>query len=156
MGPQSWMQHSRWVSPEWRRGRIPSFDQLATLLLMQPRTQLAFWAGRVLCLLRCSLSCTPSPPWQGCSASVPPPACGDTGIALTQLQHLALGPVKTHDIPTSSLLELVQVPLDGIPSFRSVNCTSQLGVICKCAKCALVPSLSLMKILNNTGPNADP
>ncbi|KAJ7395165.1 hypothetical protein BTVI_157294 [Pitangus sulphuratus] len=35
--------------------------------------------------------------------------------------------------------ELVQVPLDGIPSFRCVNCTTQPGVICKLAEGALDP-----------------
>jgi len=32
------------------------------------------------------------------------------------------------------LLELVQMPLDGIPSLRRVDCTTQLGVICKLAE----------------------
>jgi len=36
------------VSPE-QRGRIPSLDLLATLLLMQPRIWLAFWAESTHC-----------------------------------------------------------------------------------------------------------
>ena len=43
-----------------------------------------------------------------------------------------------------SLLELVQVildMLDGIPSLRCVNRTTQLGVICKLAEGALDPTV---------------
>lgn len=49
-----------------------------------------------------------------------------------------------------SLLELVQVPLDAIQSFRSVNSTTQFAYLA-----AGVPNLfvSLMKTLNSTGPS---
>ncbi|KAK4822133.1 LOW QUALITY PROTEIN: hypothetical protein QYF61_010256 [Mycteria americana] len=36
---------------------------------------------------------------------------------------------------------LTQVPLNGIPSLRHVNCTTQLGVICKSAEGALNPTV---------------
>jgi len=39
------------------------------------------------------------------------------GVALTQMQDLAYGPVEPHEVHTSPLLKLVQVSLDGIPSF---------------------------------------
>lgn len=48
-----------------------------------------------------------------------------------------------------------QVPLDGIFSFRSAEGTTQL-VICKFAESAFPSSISLMKILSNTGPSIDP
>ena len=35
------------------------------------------------------------------------------------------------------LLKPVQVPLDGFPSFQYINCTTQLGAICKLAEGAL-------------------
>ena len=35
------------------------------------------------------------------------------------------------------LLQPVQVPLDGFPSFLRIDCTTQLGVICKLAEGAL-------------------
>ena len=35
------------------------------------------------------------------------------------------------------LLQTVQVPLDGFPSFQCIDCTTQLGVICKLAEGAL-------------------
>ncbi|KAK4827314.1 hypothetical protein QYF61_016564 [Mycteria americana] len=58
-------------------------------------------------------------------------------IALTQVQDLALGLVEPCEVHTGPPLQLVQVPLDGILSFRCVNCTTQLGVICKLAEGAL-------------------
>jgi len=58
-------------------------------------------------------------------------------VALTQVQDLALGLVEPHEVHTGPLLELVQVPLDGILSFWCVNCTTQFGVVCKLAEGAL-------------------
>ncbi|KAK4821037.1 hypothetical protein QYF61_012217 [Mycteria americana] len=59
------------------------------------------------------------------------------GVAPTQVQDPALGLVEPHEVRTGPLLQLVQVPLDGIPSFWRVHCTTQLGVICKLAEGAL-------------------
>ena len=53
------------------------------------------------------------------------------------MQQLALSLTRCHEIPMDPLLELVQVPLDGIPSFRCVKGTTQLGVISKSAEGAL-------------------
>ncbi|KAK4825246.1 hypothetical protein QYF61_025645, partial [Mycteria americana] len=63
------------------------------------------------------------------------------GVAPTQVQDLALGLVEPHDVHTGPLFQLVQVPLDGIPSLRRVNCTTQLGVACKLAEGALDPTV---------------
>jgi len=78
------------------------------------------------------------------------------GIALTQMQDLAVGLVEPHEVHTGPLLKLVQVPLDGIPSFWCVSCTAHPGVICKLAEGALDLTKSLMKMLNSTGPSTDP
>ncbi|KAK4816777.1 hypothetical protein QYF61_022889 [Mycteria americana] len=59
------------------------------------------------------------------------------GVAPTQVQDPALGLVEPHEVHIGPLLELVQVPLDSILSLRCVNCTTQLGVICKLAEGAL-------------------
>ncbi|KAJ7409912.1 hypothetical protein WISP_111561 [Willisornis vidua] len=55
---------------------------------------------------------------------------------------LILGVVLTNvrEISTDTVLKLVQFPLDGILSFRYVNCTTQFGVICKFAESALNPT----------------
>ena len=63
------------------------------------------------------------------------------GVAPTHMQDLALGLVEPYEIHTGLLLELVQVPLDGIPSLRCVSCTTQLGVICRLAEGALDPTV---------------
>ncbi|KAK4825808.1 hypothetical protein QYF61_002413 [Mycteria americana] len=63
------------------------------------------------------------------------------GVALTQVQDPALGLVEPPEVHMGPLLQLVQVPLDGIPSLRPVNRSTQLGVICKLAEGALDPSV---------------
>ncbi|KAK4810873.1 hypothetical protein QYF61_013281 [Mycteria americana] len=63
------------------------------------------------------------------------------GIALTQVQALALGLVELHEVHMGPLLKPVQVPLDGIPSLQRINCTTQLGVISKLAEGALNPTV---------------
>ncbi|KAK4829686.1 hypothetical protein QYF61_006061, partial [Mycteria americana] len=53
---------------------------------------------------------SPSPSPQGCSVSLHPPACIVLmlGVALTQVQELALGLVEPHEVHMGPLLELVQ------------------------------------------------
>ncbi|KAK4823599.1 hypothetical protein QYF61_003799 [Mycteria americana] len=63
------------------------------------------------------------------------------GVAPTQGQDPALGLVEPHEVHIVPLLQLVQVPLDGILSLRHVNRTTQLGVICKLAEGALNPAV---------------
>ena len=61
-GILSWMQDSRWgLTRAEQRARITSLNLLATLLLMQPRIQLAFWAMGTHCSLRSSFSSTSTP-----------------------------------------------------------------------------------------------
>ncbi|KAF4799508.1 hypothetical protein TURU_054323 [Turdus rufiventris] len=95
---------------------------------MQPRIQLDFWAEYTLpahaqyfqvLLGRTALE-----------LSIPQPVLM-SGVPLTQVQHLALGLVKPHEIPMDPLLELVQDLLDGTLPFRSVNSTTQLSVTYK-------------------------
>ena len=59
------------------------------------------------------------------------------GVALTQVQNHACGLVELHEVGMGPLLKPVQVPLDGFPSFQYINCTTQLGAICKLAEGAL-------------------
>ncbi|KAJ7405807.1 hypothetical protein BTVI_67692 [Pitangus sulphuratus] len=53
----------------------------------------------------------------------------------TKVQHLAFGLVEPHE---------AQVPLDGIQSFRCVNHTIQLGVICRFAEGTLNPPIHVI------------
>jgi len=57
------------------------------------------------------------------------------------MQDPALGLVEPYNVHMGPLLELVQVPLDGILSLRCVNCTTQLGVTCKLAEGAFNPTV---------------
>jgi len=57
--------------------------------------------------------------------------------ALTQMQDLALGLVKLHEVHISPLFKPVKVPLDGNAFLQQISCTTQLGVICKLAEGAL-------------------
>ncbi|KAK4827094.1 hypothetical protein QYF61_014196 [Mycteria americana] len=66
------------------------------------------------------------------------------GADPTQVQDLVLGLAEPHEVHMGPLLQLVQVPLDGIPSLRHVNCTTQLGVVCKLAEGALDPTVCVI------------
>ncbi|KAK4821583.1 hypothetical protein QYF61_024442 [Mycteria americana] len=56
------------------------------------------------------------------------------GVAPIQVQDPALGLVEPLEFHTGPLLQLVQVPLDDIPSLRHVNRTTQFDVVCKLAE----------------------
>jgi len=47
-----------------------------------------------------------------------------SGLAPAQVQDFALGLAEPHEVHTGPILNLVQVPLDGILSFWCVNCTT--------------------------------
>ncbi|KAK4822534.1 hypothetical protein QYF61_015540 [Mycteria americana] len=66
------------------------------------------------------------------------------GVPPTHVQDPALGLVEPHEVHTGPLLELVQVPLDGIPSLRHVNHTTQLGVVCELVEGALNPTVCVI------------
>ncbi|KAJ7426861.1 hypothetical protein WISP_11805 [Willisornis vidua] len=66
------------------------------------------------------------------------------GIALIHMQHLALSLVKPHEILMHPLPQLVQIPLNGILSFRCVNSTAQLDVICRFSRGALYPFIYVL------------
>ncbi|KAK4822727.1 LOW QUALITY PROTEIN: hypothetical protein QYF61_019724, partial [Mycteria americana] len=105
---------------------------------MQPRRWLAFWAASTHCWLMSSFFVHQYPQVLLRRAAldhiIPQPVLKPR-IALTQ--DPALGLVEPHEVHTGPLLQLVQVPLDGILSFWRVSCTTQLGVICKLAEGAL-------------------
>jgi len=65
---------------------------------------------------------SPSP--QGCSQVLPSALI--SGIALTQVQHFALGLVEPHQVHVSLPFQIVQVHLSGIPSFC---CTTALSLV---------------------------
>jgi len=98
----------------------------------------------------------PSPSRQGATLKpfIPQPIL-IVGVAPTQMQDLALHLVEPHEIHTGPFLDLVQVPLDGIPYFWCVNCTTQPGVVCKLAESALDLAV-IDENVKRTGPSTDP
>lgn len=58
-------------------------------------------------------------------------------VGIGQEKHLALGLLKSHEIPMDLSPKLFQVPLDDIWLLRHDNNTTQLGVFCKLPDCAL-------------------
>ena len=79
-GLHIWTQYSRWgLTSAEQKGRITSLHLLATLLLMQPRIQLAFWTARAHRWLMSNLPSTSTPMFflQVCTQSLQP--CTDSG-----------------------------------------------------------------------------
>lgn len=100
---------------------------------------------------------------QGCSQSILCLACTCGWISLNNVQDLALGLDKLHEVHMVSLVEPVKVPLDGISSLLYVSHTIQLGVMDKCAKkCTESHCLccwqrcQTMPVSNNTDPWGSP
>ncbi|KAK4827577.1 hypothetical protein QYF61_019479 [Mycteria americana] len=59
------------------------------------------------------------------------------GVAVAQVQDLALGLLKPHTIGLSPSIQPVQVPLQTLPPLKHINTPTQLGVICKLTEGAL-------------------
>ncbi|KAK4818296.1 hypothetical protein QYF61_010438 [Mycteria americana] len=53
------------------------------------------------------------------------------GVAVAQVQDLALGLVKPHTIDLGPSIQPVQVPLQSLPTLKQTNTPTQLGIICK-------------------------
>ncbi|KAK4806245.1 hypothetical protein QYF61_013389 [Mycteria americana] len=66
------------------------------------------------------------------------------GVAVTQVQDLALGLVEPHTIDLGPSIQPVQVPLQSLPTLKQINTPTQLGVICKLAESALDPFIQII------------
>ncbi|KAK4816773.1 hypothetical protein QYF61_022771 [Mycteria americana] len=67
------------------------------------------------------------------------------GVAVAQVQDLALGLVEPHTTDLGPSIQPVQVPLQSLPTLKQINNPAQLGVICKLTEGALDP---LVKIID--------
>ena len=111
------MQYSSYgLTKAWERGSTTSLDLLAMLLVMQPRTRLAFWAASAHGQLMSHLSPTSTPKSFFTRLLSIPHSVLKLGIAPTQVQDLALGLVELHEVHMGPLLQPVKVSLDGISS----------------------------------------
>ncbi|KAK4826200.1 hypothetical protein QYF61_006144 [Mycteria americana] len=66
------------------------------------------------------------------------------GVAVAQVQDLALGLVEPHTIGLGPSIQPVQVPLQSLPALKQINTPTQLGVICKLAEGALDPLVQII------------
>ncbi|KAK4826692.1 hypothetical protein QYF61_010701 [Mycteria americana] len=66
------------------------------------------------------------------------------GVAVAQVQDLALGLVKPHTIHPSPSIQPVQVPLQSLPTLKQINTPTQLGVVCKLTESALDPFVQII------------
>ncbi|KAK4815422.1 hypothetical protein QYF61_001410 [Mycteria americana] len=79
------------------------------------------------------------------------------GVAVAQVQDLALGLVKPHTIGLGPSIQPVQVPLQSLPTLQQINTPTQLGVVCKPSEGALDPLVQITdKDVKRTGPNTEP
>ncbi|KAK4810625.1 hypothetical protein QYF61_007362 [Mycteria americana] len=66
------------------------------------------------------------------------------GVAVAQVQDLALGLVKPHTIDLGPSIQPVQVPLQSLPTFQQINTPTQLVVICKLTESTLDPFVQII------------
>ncbi|KAK4830327.1 hypothetical protein QYF61_010091 [Mycteria americana] len=66
------------------------------------------------------------------------------GVAVAQVQDLALGLVKPYTIDLGPSIQPVQVPLQSLPTLQQMNTPAQLGVICKLTEGALDPFVQII------------
>ncbi|KAK4821782.1 hypothetical protein QYF61_002198 [Mycteria americana] len=66
------------------------------------------------------------------------------GVAVAQVQDLALGLVEPHTIDLGPLIQPVQVPLQSLPTLQQINTPTQLGVVCKLTESALDPFVQII------------
>ncbi|KAK4826362.1 hypothetical protein QYF61_007956, partial [Mycteria americana] len=66
------------------------------------------------------------------------------GVAVAQVQDLALGLVKPHTIDPSPSIQPVQVPLQSLPTLQQINTPAQLGVVCKLTESTLDPFVQII------------
>ncbi|KAK4830590.1 hypothetical protein QYF61_011825 [Mycteria americana] len=66
------------------------------------------------------------------------------GVAVAQVQDLALGLVKTHTVVLGPSIQPVQVPLQSLPTLQQINTPTQLGIICKLTEGALDPFVQII------------
>ncbi|KAK4829521.1 hypothetical protein QYF61_005160 [Mycteria americana] len=66
------------------------------------------------------------------------------GVAVAQVQDLALGLVTPHTIDLGPLIQPVQVPLQSLPTLQQINTPTQLGVVCKLTESTLDPFVQII------------
>lgn len=123
---------------------------------MQPRTALAFWAASAHCWPISSPPSTSTPKSfrAGLLSICSSPASVDTRVCPIPGAAPALGLIKPHESTMGPLLQLIQVPLDGILS--SGVPTTPPSLVSSANMTPMPLSMSITKVFNTTGANEDP
>ena len=130
------MQDSRWaLTRAEQRGRIPSLDLLATVLWMQPRIQLAFWAVSTHCRVMLSflssripksfssgLLSMHSPPTLYLCLALPPPMCRTLHLALLNFLRFT----QAHPSSLSRSLWMASLPSSMSTTLHSLVLSANL------------------------------
>lgn len=134
------------ASAEWKGDSCQFLGPAGTVLLTQPKMQLAITATKAHCWLTVSLllSRTPKP----FSASIPAPmragACSCSGLA------------EFPEVPLSPFLQLIEVCVDG----STLSAASAPAPVCTSSKLAVEhsasESMSFMKMLNSVSTSTVP
>ncbi|KAK4823486.1 hypothetical protein QYF61_002550 [Mycteria americana] len=66
------------------------------------------------------------------------------GVAVTQVQDLALSLVEPHTVGLGPWIQPVQIPVQSLPTLKQINTPTQLGVICKITEGALNPLVQII------------
>ncbi|GAB0181607.1 hypothetical protein GRJ2_000626000 [Grus japonensis] len=61
------------------------------------------------------------------------------GVVVTQVQDLALGLVESHTVGLGPSIQLVQIPLQSLPTLKEIDSPTPLDVICKLTEGAFDP-----------------
>jgi len=125
--------HSRWgLTRVEMKGRItPSpYYPITTLLLMQPRIWLAFWAAKRTLLAHViflpPLSPSASVQWRD---TIHPSVCADMRIAPTQVQDLALGLVESYKVHMGPQLKADKASLPSSLSTAPLSLVSSANLL---------------------------
>ncbi|KAK4809818.1 hypothetical protein QYF61_014286 [Mycteria americana] len=84
--------------------------------------------------------CRPTPPGpslRGPFQPLFPTPVALHGVAVAQVQELALSLVEPHTIGPSPSIQPAQVPLQSLPALQQINPPTQLGVTCRLTEGAL-------------------
>ncbi|KAK4830419.1 hypothetical protein QYF61_011043 [Mycteria americana] len=66
------------------------------------------------------------------------------GVAVAQVQDLALSCFEPHTAGLGPSIQPVQVPLQSLPTLKQINTPAQLGVVCKLTEGALDPVIQII------------
>ncbi|KAJ7414838.1 integral membrane protein dgcr2 idd [Willisornis vidua] len=108
--------------------------------------------GTLLAHVQLLLTSTPSPFPLGHFPATLPPACSSAGVVVTQVQDLALYLIGPQTIGLRQLIQLIQIPLQSLPTLQQIKTPTQLSVACELTKSAFSPLIQIVKDIKQDWP----